>query len=98
MLATIAEWIANNISWFITGILILICVIAALASRTKLAAYVREARTELLTKVTYPSREESFAHTWVVLVGVGITALYLFAVDFVLRPISDFIYFGNTPF
>ncbi len=90
-------WVLENISWIIAGLFTLIGAIAALASRQKLAAYVRDARQEW-ARVSVPKREEVTAHTWVVLVGVGLTALYLFAVDLVLKGVSDFLYSFTLPF
>ncbi len=34
-----------------------------------------------LTKVTWPTKEEVISSTWVVLFGVGITAVWVFAAD-----------------
>lgn len=90
-------WAFENISWLIAGIFTLIGLIAALVSREKLAKYVRDARQEW-ARVTVPKREEVTAHTWVVLVGVGLTALYLFAADLVLKSVSEFLYNFTLPF
>ncbi len=91
------DWAFANISWLIAGIFTLIGLIAALVSREKLAKYVRDARQEW-TRVTVPKRDEVTAHTWVVLVGVGLTALYLFAADLALRYISNILYSFTLPF
>ena len=90
-------WAFENISWLIAGIFTLIGLIAALVSREKLAKYVRDARQEWV-RVSVPKREEVAAHTWVVLVGVGLTALYLFGVDQVLKNISNVLYSFDLPF
>ena len=92
-----SEWVFANISWIIAGFFTLIGAIAALVSRAKLASYVRDARQEW-ARVSVPKREEVTAHTWVVLVGVGLTALYLFVVDIVLKNISDYLYDFTLPF
>jgi len=34
-----------------------------------------------LTKVTWPTKEEVISSTWVVLFGVGITSVWIFAAD-----------------
>lgn len=97
MFENFSEWAFTNISWIIAGFFALIGAVAALVSRAKLAAYVRDARQEW-ARVSVPKREEVTAHTWVVLVGVGLTALYLFAVDIVLKNISDILYSFTLPF
>lgn len=45
--------------------------------------FVQEAWAEM-KKVHYPTRKETYAATWVVVVIVGIVALYLGVVDFLL--------------
>ncbi len=42
--------------------------------------FIGEVKAELI-KVTWPTKEEVISSTWVVLFGVGITAVWIFAAD-----------------
>jgi preprotein translocase subunit SecE len=57
---------------------------------TRSVSFLQEVWAEL-KKVHWPSRNETYAATAVVLVIVGITSLYLGAVDFVLSQIMQLV-------
>lgn len=62
--------------------------------------YVRQSRTFLsevsaeLKRVHWPSRQETTAFTWVVLIVVGFTSIYLGVVDYVISLMMRLV-FGN---
>lgn len=53
--------------------------------------FLREARTEL-SKVTWPARKETIASTFVVLISVLVTTMFLGLVDFFLVKVMKAIY------
>jgi preprotein translocase subunit SecE len=54
-------------------------------------SFVSEAVTEL-KRVTWPSREETLAFTWVVIAVVGFTSVYLGVVDWVISLGMRFVF------
>ena len=56
----------------------------------KVRSFIDEVKTEL-GKVTWPTRKETIATTWVVVVIIFIISLYLGACDVVLAKLMKFI-------
>ncbi len=56
----------------------------------KAIQFVSQAKAEL-KKVTWPTRQQTLASTGVVMVIVGITAVYLGVIDFILAKLVKFI-------
>lgn len=57
---------------------------------TKAKNYVDEVKNELV-KVTWPTRKETIATTWVVVVIIFLISLYLGACDVVLAKLMRFV-------
>lgn len=56
----------------------------------KAKTFVHDVRSEL-DKVTWPTRKETFATTWVVVVIILIISFYLGACDIILNKIMRFV-------
>lgn len=56
----------------------------------KAKTFVQDVRSEL-DKVTWPTRKETFATTWVVVVIILIISFYLGACDIILNKIMRFV-------
>ncbi len=86
-----AEFIGKYLAWLTFAVFVVVGLVIALAYRTRLLTYIQDVRQEW-TRVSTPSREEAVAHTWVVILGVAITAGYLFVVDRGLHGITRLFY------
>jgi preprotein translocase subunit SecE len=58
----------------------------------KFGSYIQEAYDELLHKVTWPSWDELQQTTIIVLVGLAITTLLIFGMDFIAETALTFLY------
>ncbi|GHV29015.1 protein translocase subunit SecE [Synergistales bacterium] len=57
----------------------------------KVLTFIRESKVELLKKVTWPTRKQVLASTWVVVALTVVVSLYLFAIDTALTYIASLI-------
>ncbi|MBM3216176.1 preprotein translocase subunit SecE [Candidatus Poribacteria bacterium] len=85
------EFIKNQLDWVLFSIIVVGVLVAGMVFRARVLAYVSEVRQEW-TRVTTPTREESIAHTSVVIVAVLISAGYMFGVDTILKLVTDILY------
>ncbi|MDA1191491.1 MAG: preprotein translocase subunit SecE [Candidatus Poribacteria bacterium] len=85
------DTILTQIDWVVFAVMIVVTLIVVAFNRQRLIDYVKEVRQEW-TRVSTPSREESVAHTSVVLTGVLISAAFLFVVDWVLQNLMKVFY------
>jgi preprotein translocase subunit SecE len=59
---------------------------------SKFGAYIKESYTELVEKVTWPSREELQSSVIVVMVAVFIIGLVIFFMDMVFQGVMNLFY------
>jgi preprotein translocase SecE subunit len=85
------EFVRTQLAWVVFAVIVVIAAVFAGLYRARLLNYVQEVRQEW-TRVTTPSREESVAHTAVVIVGVIIAAAFMFVVDLALGPLMGLFY------
>lgn len=85
------DFLRTQLAWVVFSIFVVVAAIFAGIYRERLASYIQDVRQEW-TRVTTPSREESVSHTAVVVVGVLIAALFMFAIDQVLGPVMGLFY------
>ena len=87
------QFIWDQLDWIVFAIFAIVAVVMAVTQRERLLTYVNDVRQEW-GRASKPTRDEAQMHTVVVLVGVFISAIYLFVVDLILAPIIRLFYGG----
>ena len=85
------EFITTQLDWVVFAFFMLVALVLILIYRERLISYIRDVRQEW-NRVSTPSREQTISHTGVVLVGVAISAAFLFVVDWFLGQLMRLFY------